>query len=260
MFRKTIIPVMVLLCVHSQFFSSFTKADHVYADTSLTPGDGEYIAEKSEHRVKHPRPNRGGHGRKRVGSVSPSRVKPDWHYVRGTDTLCAPGTWGCAPLGNDKPPGKTPVRKPIKRSISIRDLYDQKRIAPPPPTISVKPYALVRRPVDITAIARSRSGTFNLLGDDFDVRIYPVRYSWTYGDGYSDVSYTNRASHVYGQVGNRIVTLRVFYRAKVNWGTGWEPAIGEIFLDAQPRNIDVFGWKISLFADNCYTNPFGQGC
>ena len=115
-----------------------------------------------------------------------------------------------------------------------------------------------------------------LLGRPADVRFTPVAFHWNYGDGSSTTLGTKGGtwaalgipefeptptSHVYGQLGDYTITLRVSFAAEYRFdGSGWRPIVGQLTLPANDLRIRVGTAKTVLVDEDCLANPSGPGC
>jgi hypothetical protein len=115
-----------------------------------------------------------------------------------------------------------------------------------------------------------------LLGRPADVRFTPVAFHWAYGDGSNTTLGTKGGtwaalgtrefeptptSHVYEQLGDYTITLRVSFAAEYRFdGSSWRPIVGQLTLPANDLHIRVGTAKTVLVDEDCLANPSGPGC
>ena len=115
-----------------------------------------------------------------------------------------------------------------------------------------------------------------LLGYPAQVRFTPIRWSWTYGDGYSTTRTTpgstwlaqripefdrTATSHIYAEAGTYYIDLTVSYRAEYNFaGAGWQPIAGVLWLPANRLVATVGSAKTVLVERDCTNARTGPGC
>jgi hypothetical protein len=126
------------------------------------------------------------------------------------------------------------------------------------------------------AVAPAQIVTGTLLGRRAEVRFTAVAFHWTYGDGTGAVRATpggtwrqlrvaefdpTPTSHVYAQLGDYTIRLRIDYRAEYRFaGPDFLPIAGTISLPANDLHLTVGDAKTVLVDRDCASDPTGPGC
>jgi hypothetical protein len=114
-----------------------------------------------------------------------------------------------------------------------------------------------------------------MLGQDVVIRVEPVAYAWTYGDGHNFGPVTDpggpvpqdrwgeqtATSHVYKETGDFGIILTTTFRGYYSVNGGQEiPIPNTADFDSFPVMISVWRSVVNNYADNCLENPEGAGC
>lgn len=159
-------------------------------------------------------------------------------------------------------------------TITIEDVmkYD---IRPSPINIEPSPNTLIRFETNFYTSDATQNFQLTVGGQKFDVNVYPIEYTWTYGDGESNTIGSNGAplrpgeeadkktpyTHAYQETGTYQVGLTTKFIADYSMNGGPRQAIlgtGEVATPAQ--TIDVWRTEIRNVDDACAENPDSWGC
>lgn len=159
--------------------------------------------------------------------------------------------------------------------ITIQDIA---RFRPTPGTQKMQPDGWTIAGLHTNFYAQTSTHVVNgqLLGRPAAVRFTPISYSWAYGDGETATKSTKGdtwkrlgipefertpTSHVYDEVGEYTITLRITFAAEYRFGSsGWRPVVGTITLPANDLHIRAGTAKTVLVDEHCLANPSGPGC
>lgn len=159
--------------------------------------------------------------------------------------------------------------------ITIQDIA---RFRPTPGTQKMQPDGWTIAGLHTNFYAQTSTHVVNgqLLGRPAAVRFTPIAYSWAYGDGETATKSTKGdtwkrlgiaefertpTSHVYDEVGEYTITLRITFAAEYRFGSsGWRPVVGTITLPANDLHIRAGTAKTVLVDEHCLANPSGPGC
>ena len=178
------------------------------------------------------------------------------------------------------PPGcLSPLCRPLYSvgtlpQVSMDDLAS---FRPPAPSLTTEPLgvALVGAPTNLIGTAASAVIPGSVLGYDVLVRFTPVAYHFDHGDGTGRTTPTGGStwsaldtaqftptatSHVYRGRGTARVSLRVDYRAEIDFGGGWRSVPGVLSVAAGPEDLRAVEARTALVAATCAENPGGPGC
>lgn len=186
---------------------------------------------------------------------------PSAPYQVGTPFCTGPGT------PQPEPEEGTPT-------ITIEDVmkFD---IKPSPINIEPSPNTLIRFETNFYTSDATQNFQMTVGGQKFDVNVYPIEYSWTYGDGESNTIGSNGAplrpgeeadrktpyTHAYQETGTYQVGLTTKFIADYSKNGGPRQAIlgtGEVVTPAQ--TIDVWRTEIRNVDEACAENPDSWGC
>lgn len=159
--------------------------------------------------------------------------------------------------------------------ITIQDIA---RFRPTPGTQKMQPDGWTIAGLHTNFYAQTSTHVVNgqLLGRPAAVRFTPISYAWAYGDGETATKPTKGdtwkrlgipefertpTSHVYDEVGEYTITLRITFAAEYRFGSsGWRPVVGTITLPANDLHIRAGTAKTVLVDEHCLANPSGPGC
>lgn len=159
--------------------------------------------------------------------------------------------------------------------ITIQDIA---RFRPTPGTQKMQPDGWTIAGLHTNFYAQTSTHVVNgqLLGRPAAVRFTPISYAWAYGDGETATKSTKGdtwkrlgipefertpTSHVYDEVGEYTITLRITFAAEYRFGSsGWRPVVGTITLPANDLHIRAGTAKTVLVDEHCLANPSGPGC
>lgn len=111
-------------------------------------------------------------------------------------------------------------------------------------------------------------------GVDLTIRAEPQSYTWDYGDGSAPRTTTmpgeqatefdveTATSHVYEQTGTYDVQLTTTYAGSysLDGGRTWTSVPGDIDLESDPVEADIWRVETRNVSDDCATNPRSWGC
>lgn len=159
--------------------------------------------------------------------------------------------------------------------ITISDLAS---FRPTPGTQRMEPdgWAVAGLSTNFYAITGSHVVDGTLLGRPAAVRFTPVAFHWDYGDGTRVTAATmggtwaslgipefepTPTSHVYQQIGDYTITLRIAFAAEYRFdGGAWRSVTGTITLPANDLHIRVGSAQTVLVDRDCLVDPSGPGC
>jgi hypothetical protein len=128
---------------------------------------------------------------------------------------------------------------------------------------------------NIYAVAEEQTFALNMLGQAVVIRVEPVGYSWSYGDGHvfgpvadaggpvprERLGEQTATSHVYKETGDFGIILTTTFRGYYSVNGGQEiPIPNTADFDSFPVMISVWRSVVNNYADNCLENPEGAGC
>ncbi|HKU12276.1 MAG TPA: hypothetical protein VJQ61_13755 [Sinomonas sp.] len=107
-----------------------------------------------------------------------------------------------------------------------------------------------------------------------EVRVKPVEYRWSYGDGASLVTGSSGGplpearwgektvtSHAYQLTGDVAVALVTVFTGEFSVdGGAFQPIAGTASVPSESKTLSVWRSEVHLYADDCNANPHGQGC
>ncbi|WP_251036636.1 hypothetical protein [Arthrobacter sp. ISL-28] len=141
--------------------------------------------------------------------------------------------------------------------------------------IQPSPHTLRGAETNFYAEASEQSFNVNMLGQKVAIIAKPVQYRWDYGDGSSLGPTTTmggplpqdrwgektRTSHAYAETGDFNVVLTTYFQGtySVNGGPAL-PIPNEGQFSSTPQTVSVWRSVTRNYADDCITNPRGQGC
>lgn len=141
--------------------------------------------------------------------------------------------------------------------------------------IQPSPHTLRGAETNFYAEASEQSFNVNMLGQKVAIVAKPVQYRWDYGDGTSLGPTTTmggplpqdrwgektRPSHAYAETGDFSVVLTTYFQGtySVNGGPAL-PIPNQGQFSAAPQTVSVWRSVTRNYADDCITNPSGQGC
>lgn len=128
---------------------------------------------------------------------------------------------------------------------------------------------------NIYAVAHEQTFALNMLGQAVVIRVDPVGYSWSYGDGQvlgpvadaggpvsrERLGEQTATSHVYKETGDFGIILTTTFRGYYSVNGGQEiPIPNTADFSSAPVEISVWRSVVNNYADNCLENPEGAGC
>ncbi|MDQ4489088.1 hypothetical protein RBS60_02610 [Sinomonas sp. ASV486] len=127
---------------------------------------------------------------------------------------------------------------------------------------------------NIYADPADQTFSIDILGKRVDIKVKPVEYRWTYGDGSTLVTGVPGGPIPEARWGEKTVTSHIFTQtADVSIGlttvfTGtfsvdggpYQPIAGTAQVPSAPKALSIWRSEVKLYADNCITNPTGPGC
>jgi hypothetical protein len=141
--------------------------------------------------------------------------------------------------------------------------------------IQPSPHTLRGAETNFYAEASEQSFNVNMLGQKVAIVAKPVQYRWDYGDGTSLGPTTimggplpqerwgekTRTSHAYAETSDFSVVLTTYFQGtySVNGGPAL-PIPNEGQFSTAPQKVSVWRSVTRNYADDCITNPRGQGC
>ena len=141
----------------------------------------------------------------------------------------------------------------------------------------IQPTPHTLRGAETNFYAEASEQTFNviMLGQKVAIIAKPVQYRWDYGDGTSLGPTTTMGgplpqdrwgektgtSHAYAQTGDFNVVLTTYFQGtySVNGGPAL-PIPNQGQFSTAPQTVSVWRSVTRNYADDCITNPRGQGC
>jgi hypothetical protein len=144
-------------------------------------------------------------------------------------------------------------------------------------TLGIQPTPHTLRGAETNFYAEAAEQTFNvtMLGQKVAIFAKPVQYRWDYGDGASLGPTTTmggplpqerwgektRTSHAYAATGDFSVVLTTYFQGtySVNGGPAL-PIPNQGQFSSPPQAVSVWRSVTRNYADDCITNPRGQGC
>ncbi|WP_285241425.1 hypothetical protein [Pseudarthrobacter sp. MEB009] len=144
-------------------------------------------------------------------------------------------------------------------------------------TVVAQPSPHTLRGAETNFYAETTEQAFDvtMFGQPVHVVATPVQYTWNYGDGtvfgpqpsmggplpQDRWGEATRTSHAYMATGDFQVVLTTSFRGTYSVNAG--PALpipGQGLFGAPPRTVSVWRSLTRNYADDCITNPQGQGC
>jgi hypothetical protein len=210
-------------------------------------------------------------------------VVPRNRLAADVDVPCQPGMGSCLDGRHAfLPPAKAPAQPvdpapvvPAAAGVSVEDVA---QFVPRDASMRSQPngWALVGAPVNLLTDAGPEVVDGTLLGRPAQVRFVPVSFTWDHGDGTTvtvqgpggswrdlgqrDFTATS-TSHVYGQVGEREVTLSIGYAASYRFdGGGWQQIAGTLPVQVGPVMLRVLEGSTVLVGGVCGSPDAGPGC
>ncbi|WP_369046837.1 hypothetical protein [Sinomonas sp. P10A9] len=127
---------------------------------------------------------------------------------------------------------------------------------------------------NIYADPADQTFSIDILGKRVDIKVKPLEYRWTYGDGSTLVTGVPGGPIPEARWGEKTVTSHIFTQtADVSIGlttvfTGtfsvdggpYQPIAGTAQVPSAPKALSIWRSEVKLYADNCITNPTGPGC
>lgn len=170
-----------------------------------------------------------------------------------------------------------PENIPEAASLPVVTTEDLKRldIGAAVAVVEPAPHTLINYNTNVYAHARAQEFTTTLAGYPVTVRVYPIAYTWDYGDGTTLGPTTHsgyplgedewdtptETSHRYTKTGDVHVTLTTTFEGEYSIAGGpWLPVEGTTTVTSTPVELKVWRTKIRNYADDCIINPAGTGC
>lgn len=105
------------------------------------------------------------------------------------------------------------------------------------------------------------------------LRLTPVEFRWDYGDGTTrtttdpgrataEFNTQTSTSHVYRDTGTYTVNLSTVFIGEVSYDDGetWQLVPGQLVIDSDPAQADIFRSVTRNVAEDCVADPDGWGC
>ena len=142
-------------------------------------------------------------------------------------------------------------------------------------TAQPSPHTLRGAETNFYAEAVEQQFDITMFGQAVHVVATPVQYTWNYGDGtvfgpqpsmggplpQDRWGEKTRTSHAYGQTGDFQVVLTTSFQGTYSVNAGPPlPIPGQGQFSAPPQTVSVWRSLTRNYADDCNTNPQGQGC
>lgn len=175
----------------------------------------------------------------------------------------------CLPAGGVPESGSMPI--PV---FTVEDLQ-RLDIAAATSVVEPAPHTLVNYNTNVYAEAEAQEFTTDLAGYPVTVRVYPIEYTWDYGDGTSlgptqltgyplednEWDIETDTSHRYTETGDVQVGLSTTFEGEYSVAGGpWLTVDGTSTVDSTPVEVSVWRAKVRNYADDCNENPAGAGC
>ncbi|WP_155853692.1 hypothetical protein [Arthrobacter sp. H5] len=195
-----------------------------------------------------------------------STTSPPTESRTGSRSCLYPGT-------SPEPPGGGEVVEP-EVIVTLEDFQSQPILAA---EIVSEPasFGLLGGHNNVYANVDEQEFTFDLLGDEVQIRAWPVGYDWNYGDGNTRTTQTagtsvpevdwlfveTPTSHEYADTGdyNLVLTTRFAGDYSVNGGP-WLPIAGEATVQSEPHLMSIWRSDTRLVDGTCDENPNAWGC
>lgn len=157
----------------------------------------------------------------------------------------------------------------------IQREFDKLPVTPGKSTAQPSPHTLRGAETNFYARADEQQFDITILAQKIHIVAKPVQYRWDYGDGTSLGPMTTmggplpqdrwgektRTSHAYAETGDFSVVLTTYFQGtySVNGGPAL-PIPNQGQFSAAPQTVSVWRSVTRNYADDCITNPSGQGC
>ncbi len=132
---------------------------------------------------------------------------------------------------------------------------------------------LRKRPIHMWTEAGVVNRSITMFGRNVQVRLTPVSYNWSFGDGTSQKAVAQesradspssgkvRTSHSYTDTGTYDAQVTVNYAGQFRVGDeDWVPVVGILEIPSETASMDIWRKKVYPVADDCDANPQGWGC
>jgi hypothetical protein len=146
-----------------------------------------------------------------------------------------------------------------------------------PGTLGIQPRPHTLRGADTNFYAESSQQSFDvtMLGQKVHIIAKPVQYRWDYGDGTSLGPTTTmggplpqdrwgektRTSHAYAATGDFSVVLTTYFQGTYSVNGGPDlPIPNQGRFSSPAQTVSVWRSVTRNYADDCLTNPRGEGC
>lgn len=175
----------------------------------------------------------------------------------------------CLPAGEVPESGSMPI--PV---FTVEDLQ-RLDIAAAVSIVEPAPHTLVNYNTNVYAEATAQEFTTTLADYPVTVRVYPIEYTWDYGDGTTlgptqltgyplaedQWDTPTDTSHRYTDTGDVQVTLTTTFEGEYSVAGGpWLAVDGTSTVTSAPVELSVWRAKVRNYADDCIENPNGTGC
>jgi hypothetical protein len=198
-----------------------------------------------------------------------------WVMPETTDTANpdANPTYGTRQCTDAATAGSTPSPgTPAQPAVSVNDMAEL--FAPDPQIESDNGGRGVRNAeTNFYTSTEMTTKRTTLNGEPVDLRLTPITFTWTYGDGSAPVTTVNGGtsqsefnaptptSHVYTETGQYQVELTTVFVGEVRYeGGDWQPVDGTITRTAQPVTADIWRTVTKNVAEDCSADPSAWGC
>lgn len=157
----------------------------------------------------------------------------------------------------------------------IQSEFQKLPVVPGKVTAQPSPHTLRGAETNFYAAANEQPFDITILAQKIHIVAKPVQYRWEYGDGASLGPTTTmggpipqdrwgektRTSHAYAATGDFSVVLTTYFQGRysVNGGPAL-PIPNQGQFSSPPQTVSVWRSVTRNYADDCITNPRGQGC
>lgn len=160
-------------------------------------------------------------------------------------------------------------------AAQIQSKFEQLPVKAGTSGVQPSPHTLRGAETNFYAEASEQSFSVNMLGQSVAIVAKPVQYRWEYGDGASLGPTTTmggplpqdrwgektRTSHAYAATGDFSVVLTTYFQGTYSVNGGPDlPIPNQGQFSSPPQTVSVWRSVTRNYADDCITNPRGQGC
>ena len=157
----------------------------------------------------------------------------------------------------------------------IQRAFDRLPVTPGDLTAQPSPHTLRGAETNFYAKATEQPFDITILAQKIHIIAKPVQYRWDYGDGTSLGPTTTmggplpqdrwgektRTSHAYAATGDFNVVLTTYFQGTYSVNGGPDlPIPNQGQFSSPPQTVSVWRSVTRNYADDCNTNPRGEGC